>query len=105
MVIIRFCYEGIPSNEVGSKLICHSCLFNEWSKQKGKIKCVYHDMALMERLTILSKYVNNTKGVFSHDMRQLVDNNKFCESFNLMIDIINDVIIEIESNREIKKWL
>ena len=100
MVIIRFCYEGIPSNEIGGHLICHECLFNKWNKQKGKTMCLYHDMSLMDRITILSKYVNNSKGVFSHDMRQLVDNNKFCESFNLLIDILNDVILEIGSKEE-----
>jgi len=95
MPIIRFCYEGIPSNEIGEHLICHHCNFNGWDKQKGKIKCLFHDMSLMDRLTVLSKYVNNTKGVFTHDNRQLVDNNKFCESFNLLIDILNDAIIEL----------
>jgi len=97
MPIIRFCYEGVPSNEIGEHLICHDCLFNSWNKTKGQVICGFHDASLIDRIVILQKYINNTKGVFSHDNRQLVDNNKFCESFNLLIDILNDTIMEIES--------
>jgi len=100
MPIIRFCYEGVPSNEIGDHLICHECLFTAWNKEKGKVKCLFHDMSLMDRLTVVSKYVNNTKGVFMHGNRQLIDNNKFCEAFNLLIDVLNDIILEIATKTE-----
>jgi len=91
MTIIRFCFNGIPNNEISEHLICHNCPFSSWDRTKGKNFCTFHDAEIIDKIFVLNHCFQEPEDGIRIDNHIVLTQDSYQTVFRLLGNILTDL--------------